>query len=59
MVHRQQRRLLMRPVNPRKSEHGIACGYLSQHITQRLISEARDQMREGQTKAVTRDSGER
>jgi hypothetical protein len=49
----------VRPVNPRKPEQGIAYGYLSQHITQRLISEVRDRMREGQTKAVVRDNPER
>ncbi|MFM9975369.1 MAG: type II toxin-antitoxin system PemK/MazF family toxin [Beijerinckiaceae bacterium] len=49
----------VRPVNPRKPEQGIAYGYLSQHITQRLISEVRDRMREGQTKAVPRDAPER
>ncbi len=49
----------VRPVNPRKPEQGIAYGYLSQHITQRLISEVRDRMREGQTKAVARDTPER
>jgi hypothetical protein len=49
----------VRPVNPRKPEQGIAYGYLSQHITQRLISEVRDRMREGQTKPVARDTPER
>jgi hypothetical protein len=49
----------VRPMNPRKPEKGIAYGYLSQHITQRLISEVRDRMREGQTKAVARDTPER
>jgi PemK-like, MazF-like toxin of type II toxin-antitoxin system len=49
----------MRPVNPHKPEQGIAYGFLSQHITQRLISEVRDRMREGQIKAVARDTPER
>jgi hypothetical protein len=46
----------VRAVNPRKPELGIAYGYISQHITQRLISEVRDRMREGKTKAVARDT---
>jgi hypothetical protein len=43
-------------VNLRKSEQGIAYGNLSQDLMQRLISEVRGRMREGQTEAVARET---